>query len=114
MDCKMSFKDYTWEKPPESVTLSDSRIINNVTLPYIGEVPVEMGASKRVITGSGRFEGYEAYQQYERLRAVFMEGGEGKLTVPGFSIFMAIPYSLELTGKDGEEGLEYTFSFIEA
>ena len=110
---KMSFRDYVWSTNPSSITISDSRILKNVTLPFKGSESVDLGMSPRTISGKGEFIGGDAYIQYESLRKLFADGGKGLLVIPTFSVFYVVPYKLEIKGTSEENVISYSFSFRE-
>lgn len=113
MTDKMTFRDYVWKTNPSELSLSDSRQLKQVLLPYRGTKTVDLGMSRRVISGRGEFVGEDAYLQYDDLHQLFQQGERGLLAAPGFSVFYALPYQLEVTRGSGENSISYRFSFLE-
>lgn len=113
MTDKMSFREYVWKTNPSQIILSDSRQLKQITLPYKGVKTVDLGMSARVISGSGEFIGEDAFIQYDELHLLFQEGSKGMLVIPGFSVFYAIPYKLEVKGGEEPNVISYSFSFLE-
>ena len=109
----MSFRDYVWSTNPSSITISDSRLMKSVTIPYKGVGNADLGLSPRIISGKGEFIGGDAYIQYENLRKLFVNGEKGLLVIPTFSVYYVAPYKLEIKGTSEEKVISYTFSFYE-
>ncbi len=116
MNCsgKMSFRDFIFPVNPSVIRISHSRHVTRTRKPFGEDIIAETGTGGRVVTGEGEFFGAEAASDFQRLRAVFDQGGTGSLYVPSQSPMAAFFESLELVGKDEEGVIHYTFRFAES
>ncbi len=109
----MKFRDFVWSKNPEELTVSVTRDIKELPLPFHGSVMQDYGAQKRIIKGEGEFCGKRCMDTYQRLADLFAQGESGVLILPGFSPMRAKPVSLSCEAVTRPDMLRYAFTFWE-
>lgn len=109
----MKFGDYIWPHNPESINISSSRNIKDLTLPFSGYVFQDYGRDKRVVNGKGEFFGEDCVDQFEKLFFVYNEGKQNMLYVPGIAQFNALFKNLEITCETIPNLIIYKFEFWE-
>lgn len=109
----MSYKSYVWPLNPETLRVEYARNLREVKLPLSGSAVQDLGRGARVVSGSGRFLGSGGLMEFERLEAVFAEGGSGTLRLPGGEPFSAAFSALNRKGEPGFDGVRYEFVFLE-
>lgn len=109
----LRYKSYVWKRNPDTLKLEQAQNLKQVTLPFAGQVVQDLGAKKRVISGTGRFLGEHALQEFQELAEVCAEAGGGALYLPGMEPLLVRPLSLEIKGQAEEHAVSYAFSFLE-
>ena len=90
----MRFKDFIWSKNPETLDISITRDIKELSIPFHGSVMQDYGEQKRIIKGEGEFSGKRCMETYQKLAALFESGESGVLLLPNFPALIAKPVSL--------------------
>lgn len=72
-----------------------------------------MGPRATEVSGEGELFGAQAYVWYHRLAQLHREGGAGLLYLPGEQPFYARFADFSVCAQPGEQGLFYTFLFVE-
>lgn len=109
----MKFKDFIWSKNPETLSISVSRDIKELSVPFYGSVMQDYGEHKRIIKGEGEFSGKRCMETYQKLAALFECGESGVLILPNFLPIIAKPVSLSYTAVTRPDILRYQFIFWE-
>lgn len=109
----LRFKDYVWKSNPETLRLDYERNIKRLPMPYAGESLQDYGNRRRTVTGKGVFWGKDCTASFDRLAAVFREGGGGMLCIPGTAPFRAVFASLQMLGEARPNTVSYSFLFVE-
>lgn len=109
----MKFKDFIWSKNPETVNISITRDIKELSMPFHGSVMQDYGEQKRIIKGEGEFSGKRCMETYQKLAALFERGESGVLLLPNFSPLVAKPISLSYQSVTRPDVLRYQFVFWE-
>ncbi|MCI1955711.1 MAG: LysM peptidoglycan-binding domain-containing protein [Oscillospiraceae bacterium] len=110
---RMSFKGYVWPRNPETIQIGRGRSVAEFQIPQGARAVQDNGAAPRKVTGSGRFTGAGAMEEFSRLSAVFSAGGSGTLRLPGTAPFQAVFASLVLKGQPRPNCAGYEFTFLE-
>lgn len=109
----MQFKDFIWTKNPEKLSVSVTRDIKELEIPFYGAVMQDYGAKKRIISGEGEFSGARCMHTYKALSALFEHGGSGMLKLPDLPDLVAKPVSLSYEATTRPDVLRYKFLFWE-
>lgn len=109
----MSYKDCVWPCNPETLRIERRRSIAEFAVPGGTGAVQDNGSSPLRVSGSGRFCGSGAQEEFARLAAVFAQGGSGTLRLPGESPFQAVFSSLTMKGVPRPGCVEYDFLFQE-
>ena len=109
----MKFKDFVWTKNPEKLSVSITREVKELQIPFYGAVMQDYGAKKRVISGEGEFVGEQCLQTYQALAALFDKGDSGVLKLPDLPELVAKPVSLSYIATTRPNVLRYQFLFWE-
>ena len=109
----MRFKDYTWPHNPETYIVEYRRQVAAHKVPFGRYVMQDLGVTYRVLQGEGTFAGDDAYEQFQKLAAVFEEGGAGLLVHPIWQPARAYFVTLRLTEKPLPDYVRYAFTFWE-
>jgi spore coat assembly protein SafA len=109
----MRYKDYVWPHNPETYSVTWQRKIAVHKVPFGRYCMQEMGPGYRVMRGEGTFVGTSAYQEFQRLAAVFDQDGAGMLTHPVWQAAQAHFVSLQLTEEPLPDYVRYAFEFWE-
>ena len=109
----MRFKEYSWPHNPEIYTAAYQRRVAVHPLAQGRPVLQELGESVRVLRGEGVFVGRNAYREFQKLEAVFLEPGAGMLVHPIWQPIRAYFVSLELLEKPLPDYVHYTVEFWE-
>lgn len=111
----MRYKDFTWPNNPATCTYSCDRSIIKHKYPELDAVELEdMDSEGVVITGTGEFFGYNAYNYWTELVNVFRSHGIGELYHPIFKdVVMASFKKLNCTLEPRPHYVQYTFEFWE-
>lgn len=109
----MQFKDFVWTKNPEKLSVSVTRDIKELEVPFYGAVMQDYGAKKRVISGEGEFSGKQCMQTYKALSDLFQDGGSGVLRLPNLPALVVKPISLSYVATTRPDVLRYKFLFWE-
>lgn len=109
----MRFKGYVWPHNPQTYSVTWKRRVAVREAPFGTPSAQELGQSYRVMRGEGTFAGAGAYQEFERLAAVFEEEGPGLLTHPVWRTARAYFVSLRLTEEPTPDYVRYSFEFWE-
>lgn len=110
----MRFKGFTWRVNPTALNVEHVRNLRETSLPFAGTRMVDLGLKKRRVTGEGAFIGEDCMEQWNRLEAIFIQGGPGSLQLPGQEPFDAVMDGLKLLGREGSGQVRYSFSFMES
>lgn len=109
----MQFKGYVWPHNPQTYSVTWRRRVAVQEAPFGTASAQELGQSYRVMRGEGTFAGEGAYQEFERLAAVFEQEGPGLLTHPVWRTARAYFVSLRLTEEPTPDYVRYAFEFWE-
>ena len=109
----MSYKDYVWPCNPENIRVEQARSVAEFSAPQGAGTVQDNGAAPRRVSGSGRFFGNRAREEFARLSAVFASGGSGALRLPGEAPFEAAFASLTEKGLPRPSEIGYEFAFLE-
>ncbi len=109
----MRYKGFTFRVNPLSVEITASDSESKYTLPFKGEVVVSKGAGCRLVKGKGVLKGEDCIEQYAELRALYMKGGEGVLSLPGLMPFKAFFTKLVAGADVTPDRISYSFEFTE-
>ena len=107
----MRFKDFIWSKNPETLDISITRDIKELSIPFHGSVMQDYGEQKRIIKGEGVFSGKRCMETYQKLAALFESGESGVLLLPNFPALIAKPVSLSYVAVTRPDILRYRFVF---
>lgn len=111
---KLSYKTFTWPENPERYRVESKRepvysTAEDGTVTFAG-----LGPRKRVITGSGCFEGSDAYTNFKALEALTAQTGSGALVHPVWGTVTAFFTELTLEQEPKADYVAYSFTFREA
>ena len=109
----MKYKNYVWKVNPRKIKISADRNIKEFDVPFNNNVLQDYGRKKRIVTGEGEFFGSNCMKQFYSLYSLFLEGGIGLLTVPGYAPFLAAFKQLDLIGESKPNVITYSFTFWE-
>ncbi len=109
----MQFKNFIWTKNPEKLSVSVTRDMKELEIPFYGAVMQDYGAKKRIISGEGEFCGPQCMHTYQALSALFQQGGSGILKLPDLPALIAKPVSLSYEATTSPHVLRYKFLFWE-
>ena len=109
----MSYRDYVWPRNPEALRTERARNVTEFKIPGETGAVQENGTAPRKVTGSGRFTGDGAAEEFSRLSAVFAAGGSGALRLPGEAPFRAVFARLVTKGLPRLGCVAYEFTFLE-
>ncbi len=109
----MRFKDFIWSKNPETLDISITRDIKELSIPFHGSVMQDYGEQKRIIKGEGEFSGKRCMETYQKLAALFESGESGVLLLPNFPALIAKPVSLSYVAVTRPDILRSRFVFWE-
>lgn len=109
----MKFKDFIWSKNPETLNISITRDIKELSVPFYGSVMQDYGENKRIIKGEGEFSGNRCMETYQKLATLFECGESGVLLLPNFPALIAKPVSLTYKAVTRPGVLRYQFTFWE-
>ena len=109
----MRYKDYVWPYNPETCAVTWERRIVPQKIPFGGYCLQDMGLTCRVMRGEGTFTGPGAYEEFQKLSAVFRSDGPGLLVHPVWQTASAYFASLELQEEPLPDYVRYTFVFWE-
>jgi spore coat assembly protein SafA len=109
----MRYKDYTWPHNPEVYSVEYQRRLTAHAIPYGQCVMEDLGSSYRVLKGEGVFAGADAYQEFQKLVAVFQEDGAGLLVHPVWQTERAWFASLTVEEEPLPNYVRYSFEFWE-
>lgn len=109
----MRYKEYTWPHNPETYTVEYRRCLAAHKVPFGGYCLQDLGETYRVLQGEGVFAGVGAYEEFQRLEAVFRQEGPGLLVHPVWPAASAYFVSLQLAEEPLPDYVRYTFSFWE-
>lgn len=109
----MRFKNYVWPHNPETYSVTWEKKIAVHKIPFGQYAMQEMGQGCRVMRGEGAFVGTDAYQEFQKLAAVFAQEGAGLLVHPVWQATNAYFVSLQLTEEPLPDYVGYAFEFWE-
>ena len=109
----MRFKGVEWHHNPREITFSCEKEINELHAPYGRSYVQNTGRRNMLIKGEGELFGDDCMEQFERLYALFQEGGSGVLAIPKLGAVYAVFEELKLKGVPKPDGLTYSFTFRE-
>lgn len=109
----MRFKDYTWPYNPEIYTVEDRRRMAVHPVPFGRCVLQDLGGGYRVLRGEGVFAGRRAYEEFQKLAAVFHQAGPGLLIHPVWPAERAYFVELEVVEQPLPDYVRYRFTFWE-
>lgn len=109
----MRYKDFVWPNNPFQCSLTSRRETVTHKFPGGGYYLEDLGKGLRILTGTGEFFGYGAYENMQKLIDVFEKGGAGKLIHPVIQLKQAIFRELELLQEPREDYVLYRFAFWE-
>ena len=109
----MRFKGVEWHHNPREITFSCEKEINELHAPYGRSYVQNTGRRNMLIKGEGELFGDDCMEQFERLYALFQEGGSGVLAIPKLGAVHAVFEELKLKGTPRNDVLTYSFVFRE-
>ncbi len=109
----MRFKTFVWPNNPASYTVTQERVMAVNKVPFGTYYLQDLGITRQVMTGQGVFTGEDAYQQFSRLNALFLEGTAGALVHPVWTAANAYLVKLTLEEEPRENYVQYAFEFWE-
>ena len=109
----MRFKGVTWRHNPRELTFESEKQINELHAPYAGCTVQDTGRRGMTVKGEGELFGDDCMEQFERLYALFQEGGSGVLAIPKLGAVYAVFEELKLKGVPKPDVLTYSFTFRE-
>ena len=86
----MRFKGVEWHHNPREITFSCEKEINELHAPYGRSYVQNTGRRNMLIKGEGELFGDDCMEQFERLYALFQEGGSGVLAIPKLGAVYAV------------------------
>ena len=107
----MQFRSFVWPKNPEKLSVALARDLKEFSVPFHAAVVQDFGEKKRIVSGEGEFTGERCFQVYRQLQALFVDGQDGLLILPGFSPMNAKPVSLSYSAAKRPALLRYQFAF---
>lgn len=110
---KMRYKTFVWPNNPERCELTWERTLAEHKVPFGTYYLQDLGLTRQVLSGEGVFTGEDAYETFEALCALFLEGGSGTLVHPVWGACSAVFASLTLTEEPRENFVRYAFTFRE-
>ena len=109
----MRYKDYVWPHNPATYSITYERQVALHKVPFGGYCLQDLGETYRVLQGEGVFAGVGAYEEFQRLEAVFRQEGPGLLVHPVWPAASAYFVSLQLAEEPLPDYVRYTFEFWE-
>jgi len=109
----MRYKDYVWPHNPENYSVTWQKKIAVHKVPFGRYCMQELGPGHSVMRGQGAFMGANAYQEFQKLAAVFERAGPGLLVHPVWQATEAYFVSLQLTEEPQPDFVGYAFEFWE-
>lgn len=109
----MRYKGYVWPHNPETYSVTWQKKIAVHKVPFGRYCMQELGPRHRVMRGQGAFMGANAYQEFQKLAAVFEQDGPGLLVHPVWQAAEAYFVSLQLTEEPQPDFVGYAFEFWE-
>ena len=110
---KLNYKTFTWPTNPEVYHEDFVRDALYAKTDDGDSVFSGMGPMKRVITGSGAFFGTDAYTNFNKLAALFAEGGLGTITHPVCGARTVYFTKLQMSQSPKSDYVAYSFEFKE-
>lgn len=109
----LSYKSFVWPQNPHIYQEHTSREAQYYT--EDGETYYKgMGEMRRIITGSGVFQGEGAYEQFKQLIKLMENGEAGNLEHPVWGIRYCYLTGLLLKQEPKENYVSYEFEFTQA
>lgn len=109
----MRFKGVQWHHNPAEISFECDKQINEIKA-VSGEAYIQnMGRKNMRISGSGQLFGEDCLEQFDRLLALFEQGGSGVLAIDGIKPIFAVFESVKIIGRPKPDVLEYSFAFRE-
>lgn len=109
----MRFKGVQWHHNPREISFECDKIVNERNSPFGNSYIQNTGRRNMKIIGKGELYGEDCLEQFERLFALFKQGGSGVLALPHITPFAAVFEKLKITGKPKPDLLSYEFVFRE-
>lgn len=109
----MRYKDYVWPHNPRAYFIEYQRSMGVHKVPFGRYHLQDLGPTRRVMKGEGEFVGDGAYQEFQKLAAVFYSDGPGVLVHPVWQATQAYFVALTLQQEPRENYVRYTFAFWE-
>lgn len=110
---KIRFKGYEWEHNPETLKVVTEENISEHKLPYGTSYTSKNSTKCRVVTGGGKFAGYDCIAQFNELLKLQKKPLSGVLTLPEQKPFYAYFKKLELKCEPTDNVVSYSFEFLE-
>lgn len=110
---KMKYKDFEFEKNPQSVEIAKTKKISRRAVFSKGDSVCEISGNAAVITAKGRLYGDDAQLIADELKRLHDKRGSGMLLLPCGSCYDAYFSSLELKSGAQEGYIDYSLEFIE-
>ncbi len=109
----MRFKDFEFFVNPQKIEIKAVSNLKQIAVPFdIFEIQ-EFGTKPLVVSGTGEFFGKDSKQDFEKLFAIFLQGGAGQLFVSGTEPMLAIMTKLAKSLESFEDVISYSFEFVE-
>ncbi|MDR2656094.1 MAG: hypothetical protein LBC56_08555 [Oscillospiraceae bacterium] len=109
----LRYKGYILPYNPSYFSVKRSRNLLTYRLHNRKAYVQQAGMNPTVVSGRGLFFGKKAFDEFEKLKAVFNEDSAGSLVLPSGERLNAVFSSLGLIGEAGKEPIEYSFEFVE-
>ena len=110
---KMKYKDFEFEKNPQSVEVAKAKKISRRTVFTKGSSVSEIADNAAVITAKGMLYGENAPQLADELERLHDKRGSGMLLLPCGSCYDAYFSSLKLESNAQEGYISYSLEFVE-
>lgn len=111
----MRYKTFVWPNNPSSCSYTCDKAIVKHKYPELDAVELEdLDPDGAIISGSGEFFGFDAYNNWNKLNAVFRTNGPGEFYHPIFGdVIQASLKRLNATLEPRSNYVAYTFEFWE-
>ncbi len=109
----MRFKGVEWHHNPGEISFECEKDINELRSPFGKAYIQNTGRKNMKITGTGELFGDDCLKQFDRLLALFKQGGDGILAIPQIPPIYAVFESIKIIGQPKPDVLVYSFVFRE-
>jgi prophage DNA circulation protein len=109
----MRFKGVEWHHNPREISFECEKDINELRSPFGKAYIQNTGRKNMKITGTGELFGDDCLRQFDRLLALFKQGGDGILAILQITPIYAVFESIKIVGQPKPDVLVYSFVFRE-